>query len=152
MFRPFSKIKHAGEDCAYLKLVSSERSPPSSSEPARETAREVVRLLVRELARLEAAEDWRDRALRETVLEPPRALRRRSDMVGALTGGCGLEGCCCCEGVVGGRDDEMERRGEDEILIGQMTLPWDSGGKSCQGSRQGWELRTCCTSTYCLPA
>lgn len=46
-----------GVDYAHLKLVSSERSPPSSSEPAREAAREVARLLVRELARLEAAED-----------------------------------------------------------------------------------------------
>lgn len=45
---------------AYLKFVSSDRSPPSSSVPAREAAREVVRELARELARLEAALDWRD--------------------------------------------------------------------------------------------
>lgn len=56
--------------------------------------------------------------------------------------GCGLEGGCCCGGVVG-RRDEMGRRGEDEILIGQMTLMLATvgfWGKSCQGSCQGWEL------------
>lgn len=52
----------------------------------------------------------------------------------------------------------MERRGgEDEILIGQMTLPWDSGGNPARAVARDGNYSTHMLHKYllyssCLPA